>query len=211
MPDEMNLVKSQSQSSFAYLILLKDSVRIDLTLISIEKIKSGYKLESATKVLLDKDNLFSNLPVSNDSDFIIQKPDQKEFSDCCNEFWWVSTYVAKGLVRGEITYAMDHLNKPVRDKFMKIVEWYIGVEFDFKVSFGKSGKNIKRYVDENLWARILSTYPDSNSENIRQTLLNMNELFRELAIIVADNLNFEYNNIEDKNVSEYLSKLLSKL
>ena len=209
MPDTMN--DGKELISFAYLIQLKAGYRIDLTIFPVEKITKEFKPESLTKVVLDKDNLFSNLPESNDSDFIIRKPNQKEFSDCCNEFWWVSTYVAKGLLRGEITYAMEHLNKPVRDMFMKMVEWYIGVENDFNVSFGKSGRNIKKYVDENLWKRIMSTYPDSNPENIRQALFNLIEIFRELAIIISKNLDLEYNHTEEKNVSEYLSKLLTKL
>lgn len=209
LPDTMN--DGKNSISFAYLMQLKSGDRIDLTLFPIEKISNELKPESLTKVLLDKDNLFINLPESNDSDFIIQKPNQKEFSDCCNEFWWVSTYVAKGLVRGEITYAMEHLNKPVRDMFMKMIEWYIGVKNNSNVSFGKSGRNIKKYVDENLWKRIMLTYPDSNPENIRQALLNMIEIFRELAINVSKNSDFEYNYTEDKNVTKYLSKLLTKL
>jgi hypothetical protein len=36
------------------------------------------------------------MPPSNDMDYHVEKPTEKMFTDCCNEFWWVSTNVAKG-------------------------------------------------------------------------------------------------------------------
>src|SRR6185312_3519028 len=50
----------------------------------------------------DKDNLFENIPQADNSDYLINRPTGKEFADCSNEFWWVSTYVAKGLWRNEV-------------------------------------------------------------------------------------------------------------
>ena len=62
------------------------------------------------EVLLDKDGS-SNEMVANDRHYWIKKPTEREFDDCCNEFWMVSTYVVKGLARKEILFAIDHLNE----------------------------------------------------------------------------------------------------
>lgn len=90
---------------FSYLMLFTDGNRIDLTLLPIDKLEKEFKKDSLTVVLLDKDELFTNLPNPDDRDYLIKSPIDKEFLDCCNEFWWVNTYVAKGLYRNQITYA----------------------------------------------------------------------------------------------------------
>jgi aminoglycoside 6-adenylyltransferase len=212
LPDEMTLFKQElkRKNVFSYLMLFKDNVRIDLTLVDRENLTDNLQSDSLTMVLLDKDNLFTHINLPSEKDYFIKKPDQKRFSDCCNEFWWVSTYVAKGLCRNEITYAKDMLEKPVRDMFMKMIEWYIGVKTDFTVSFGKSGKNMKKYIPLELYQRILQTYPDHKIDNIWNSLFLMIDIFRNIQKEVSDMLGLKYDQTEEDNVIEYLKILRSK-
>lgn len=96
LPEEM-IVGDKDNTSFHYLMLFKDGNRIDLTLFPLDKLRTEFKRDSLTTLLLDKDNLFETLPPPGDTDYLIKLPTEKEFMDCCNEFWWVSTYVGKGL------------------------------------------------------------------------------------------------------------------
>ncbi|HEY4876989.1 MAG TPA: aminoglycoside 6-adenylyltransferase, partial [Puia sp.] len=193
--------------SFAYLMLFKDGNRIDLTLFPKNKLQSEFTIDSLTVLLLDKDNLLPNLPPSNDKDYLIKQPTEKEFTDCCNEFWWVCTYVAKGLCRTEIIYAKEMLEIPVRNMFLKMIEWYIGVENNFSTSFGKSGKYIKKYISTDLYEKTLMTYPDHKPENIWHSLFLMAKLFSEFANNVSHSLHFSYNKTEETNMREYLEQL----
>lgn len=206
LPDEMTAGKKDDHA-FHYLMLFKDGNRIDLTLFPLEKLKAAFKKDSLAVLLLDKDELFKNLPPANGADHHIKRPTEKEFIDCCNEFWWVSTYVAKGLWRNEITYAKEMMEVPVRMMFLKMTEWYVGIKTGFSVSFGKAGKNIKKYVSPQLYDKILSTYPDGEIENIWTALFRMTGLFDELADEVADSLEFKYNKDEARNVTGYLQQV----
>jgi aminoglycoside 6-adenylyltransferase len=196
LPDEMVIENENRSSAFHYLMLFTDHNRIDLTLFPVAKLETEYEKDSLSVLLLDKDNVFPNLP-ANDKDYWIRKPGQKEFTDCCNEFWWVCTYVAKGLCRDEITYAKNMFEIPVRKMFFKMIEWKIGMENDFSVSFGKVGKHMKNYLPPQLYKKILLTYPDYQVENIRRSLLLMTELFAEFAHEVSVVLNFRHNIIEE--------------
>jgi aminoglycoside 6-adenylyltransferase len=206
MPEEMTIGESNynKNPSFSYLMLFKDGVRIDLTLFPVSKLQSEFERDSLTIILLDKDNLFSNLPSSSESDYLIKQPTETEFTECCNEFWWVSAYVAKALYREEIILAKDLLENPVRSMFLKIIEWVIGLKTNFSASFGKSGRNIKEYVSSGLYKKILSTYPDSKIENIWEALFKMTEIFGELAKEIKIVLNFKYNLEEELNIKQYL-------
>jgi aminoglycoside 6-adenylyltransferase len=208
LPDEMTFGEDDKDNNetigFHYLMLFKDGNRIDLTLFPIENFKSDFALDSLTIVWLDKDDLCPNIPLPTDTDYYIQKPTEKAFLETCNEFWWVSTYVAKGLLRNEITYAKEMLETTVRPMFMKIIEWYIGTKTHFSVSFGKGGKYMKRNLSSTQYDKILATYSDQQLENNWKSLFLMTELFGEFSASVAESLHFQYNLDEQQNVMTYL-------
>jgi aminoglycoside 6-adenylyltransferase len=208
LPDEMSLGEDDKDNDetigFHYLMLFMDGNRIDLTLFPIENFKTDFAFDSLTIVWLDKDNLFPNVPLSTDANYHIQKPTEKNFLEVCNEFWWVSTYISKGLLRNEITYAKEMLETTVRPMFMKIIEWFIGTETNFSISFGKGGKFMKQYLSGKQYDNILATYSDQHLENNWKSLLLMAELFGEFAATIADRLNFQYNLNEQQNVMTYL-------
>ena len=206
LPDEMEIGNDESRKSvsFHYLMLFKDGIRIDLSLFPKEKMSSHFSPDSLTIVWLDKDGIFSNIEPPGDKDYLIKRPTEKEFLETCNEFWWVSLYVSKGLLRREITYAKAMMEGPVRQMFMRMIEWYIGTETKFSVSFGKSGKFMEKYLSAEDYAWILATYPDFQIENIWKSLFGMTSLFSNYAKQVADNLQFRQNMEEQENAKEYL-------
>lgn len=209
LPDEMTFADEdikREKISFAYLMLFKDTNRIDLTLFPIQKLKSNFIPDSLTISWLDKDKLFPALPQPNDKDYQILKPTEKEFLDTCNEFWWVSTYVAKGLLRNEVIYAKEMLETVVRPMFMKVIEWKIGIENDFDISFGKAGKILKTHVTDDFYEKILLTYANFEIEENWKALILTTNLFEETSNFVAGKLGFRVNKIEERNTMVYLKE-----
>ena len=111
-PDNPNLFVSEFsiEEKYTYLIQFKDGNRIDLTFAAIEFSKKICLKEPYTVTLLDKHGIFPKHYAPNDKILHIKKPSEKEFLVCCNEFWWVSTYIAKGLWRNQIIYALEVFN-----------------------------------------------------------------------------------------------------
>jgi len=206
LPDEM-AIGEKHLYAFHYLMLFTDGNRIDITLYPLDKISLIVQEESILKLLLDKDHLFENLSLPGEEGYLIKPPVEKEFLDCCNEFWWVSTYVAKGLWRKEISYAKAMLEDPVRTQFLQMIAWYIGLHTSFAVSFGKKGRNMQRYLSPLLYNQILATYADGAIENNWNALFRMTTLFDELANEVANALHLYYNQKEAENVVEYLKRI----
>jgi aminoglycoside 6-adenylyltransferase len=94
MPEAMVDPPPMNDGHFAYLMQFTDGNRIDLTLFPLAKMHQ-FESESLSTMLLDKDGLFKELPPPSESDYLPKPPSAKTFADCCNEFWWGSTYVAK--------------------------------------------------------------------------------------------------------------------
>ena len=145
-PDLMQDTPSCKSDSFTYLMQFADGNRIDLTLVSVAGFTERAR-DSLSLLLLDKDSLVKPFAPPTDSDYLPEPPKLKEFSDCCNEFWWVCPYVAKGLWREEILYAREHLDQIVRKQLMIMITWYAGVKTEFSWNPGKSGKQLQRQLE----------------------------------------------------------------
>lgn len=203
-PEAMSMFPPELGKRFSYLMLFTDGNRIDLTLIPLDEKDEYCKEDKLLRVLLDKDLCLPEVPAPTDIDYWVKRPSAAFFADCCNEFWWVSTYVAKGLWRKEIVYAIDHLNLYVRPMLIKMLEWQVGLQTDFSVSIGKNGKYLENYLPEKSWKQLLNTYSDGSYDGIWNALFTMGDLFRITAENVANHLHYEYPLEEDRRVTKYL-------
>jgi aminoglycoside 6-adenylyltransferase len=202
-PNDMNETPHDDNDPYAFLMQFADGNRIDLTLWPMAKL--GELSEDSQSILLfDKDGIVKPFPPASDKDYLPRPPTAKHFADCCNEFWWVSTYAAKGLWREEITYAKEMQDYYVRSQLMKMLEWYMGIRTDFTKSPGKSGKYFKQYLGPELWNMLLATYADADSEHTWDALEKMCELFALTAQTVARHFSFHYVVSDERNVRAHL-------
>ena len=100
-----------------YLMLFEDGNRIDLTLCPKEHIQEWVDSEATYTVLEDKKGLFAPYSPSPER-FWTSPAIQTDFEKSCNEFWWVSAYVVKGICRKQLIYATDYLNT-IRSRYKK--------------------------------------------------------------------------------------------
>ncbi|WP_026564217.1 aminoglycoside 6-adenylyltransferase [Bacillus sp. UNC41MFS5] len=206
-PEAMSMFSPTLGGRFSYLMQFTDGNRIDLTLIPLIE-KDKYCIEDKlTIILMDKDDCLPAIPPPTDKDYWVKRPSAEFYADCCNEFWWVSTYVAKGLWRKEILYAQEHLNNYLRPMLIKMLEWQVGIQTDFSISIGKCGKYLERFLSEKSWQGLLSTFSDGSYEGVWRALFTMANLFRSTAKDVADRLNYEYPYEHDNRVMEYLKHI----
>jgi len=208
MPETMKDPPALNDGRFSYLMQFTDGNRIDLTLLPIAKLHE-FKRESLSLLLLDKDGIVEPLPAPSESDYLPKPPTAKAFSDCCNEFWWVCPYVAKGLWREEIIYAKYMLDRLIREQLMKMLTWHIGIKTQFLRSPGKLGKRLKQYLGPELWAMLEKTYADAGYESTWGALDTMCELFRMTAKQVGEHFSFDYPRNDDEKVSAHLKHVRS--
>ncbi|MEC4076949.1 aminoglycoside 6-adenylyltransferase [Myroides odoratimimus] len=208
LPDDMHLGNEEGipSISYAYLMIYEDGSRLDLTLFPVDQLKQ-YKKNSLSIVWLDKDGIFKDIPESSDIDYHAQRPTQREFTEVCNEFWWCSTNVAKGLAREERVYAKDMMESVVRPMFLQLLAWKIGSEHHFNVSIGKSGKFIKNYLSDEDYNKVLRTYSNANIQNTWEAFHTMTTFFQELQIELGKRLVLKVNVEETTNALQYINRI----
>lgn len=206
---EQNALFPRIMNGITYLMQFQDGNRIDLTVVEIAEFRKLKKLDSLTTILLDKDQLFENLPNSSAKDYFVQKPTEEEFQACLNEFWWVSTYVGKGLARNELTYAKAMQEGPVREMLLLALSWKVGLALDFQVNCGKEGKFLQQYLTSEEWQTLLATYSASALTDSWQALFTMCDFFTTITHRLEDSLNYT-SDIQEEKIVAYL-KLLQQM
>ena len=203
LPEEMGDPPGRNDGSCVYLMQFTDGNRIDLGIFPLAKLPERGR-DSLSLLLLDKDGIVEPFAPANESDYLPRPPTAKAFADCCNEFWWVCPYAAKGLWREEILYARHMLDAFAREQLMKMLTWHIGIETQFSQNPGKFGKYFQQYLDPELWNLLLKTYAEARYDSTWEALVTMCHLFRRVALPVADHFGFDYPHSDDERVSAHL-------
>lgn len=197
------------RNKYIFLMQFKDGVRIDLSFNPVECIAQTIASDSLTRVLLDKDNIIKPLPPPDDSSYYVRKPTETEFNKVMNNAWWIQTYVAKGIWRDEFSYVRYMYDAIIQDCIVKLLSWYVGMQYDWKANVGKCGKWLKKYLPEPLFNEFTATYSSDVYEQIWTALFNAGNLIRKIGTDVAQKLDYKYPLQDDINVTEYIKKVKS--
>lgn len=208
-PEAMTLYEPQLGNWYSYLMLLEDGNRIDLKIVPIEEADLYVYSESLIKILLDKENIIGEIALPTNSSYHVKEPTAQFFDDCCNEFWWVSTFVAKGLCRKEFLYSTDYINQTLRTELYRMISWNVGIDTGFSESVGKSQRFLEKRISQELWNRIIATYNMSSYENLWMVLFSLQEIFREISKEVAQKSGFDYPEY-DEIITNYIEELYEK-
>lgn len=210
MPERMDAMLGEEcrwEDTYGWLIQFADGSRLDLHVQSIPFSVQEIVKDRLCRILLDKDHVLPEMPPSTDEDYHVKRPAENEFYCTCNEFWWCLNNVAKGLWRGEIPYVMDMLNTCIRPQLVKMLSWKIGMEQNYTVSTGKSGKYMYRYLERDTWERFLATYPDAAIEHMWDAVFIMCSLFGQTAAEVAERNAYLYPEEEAQASRSHLEQV----
>jgi len=206
-PDEMDDPPPVPGKHYAYLMQFTDGVRIDLGFQLLDDLEDSLMSDTLTVVLLDKDGRVGELPPPGDHGYFPAPPTEKQFDDCCNEFWWLNPYVAKGLWRGELIGPKYYLDVLMRGQMLKMLNWTYGLQTGFKQSPGKLGRFYPEVFGERFWQELQQTYSGHDTGEIWAALFAMGGLFRQAAEQVAAQFGYRYPFEEDARVSAFIRKV----
>ncbi|MDX8047214.1 aminoglycoside 6-adenylyltransferase [Gracilibacillus sp. S3-1-1] len=195
---------SEIAMSYGFLMLFTDGNRIDLRLQTNERMLEEYGKDKLTLPLMDKENILPAIASPTDMDYHVQMPTKAEYDSYTNNFWWCLQNVAKGIWRDELPYAKLMFEHTTRVSLDKMVEWWIGIKYDYQISTGKMGKYFQKYLPPSYWEMYKSTYSDSDYTNMWESIFVTCELFRILAKEVAAHFHFSYPIEDDQNMTTYL-------
>ena len=190
-----------------YLMLFEDGNRIDLTLCPKEDINEWVDSEACFTVLVDDKGLFESYSPSPQR-FWIHPASETDFKKACNEFWWVSAYVVKGICRHQVIYATDHLYGICQQELLKLLAWQVAADKG-TVDVGKNYKCLFNYMSAEKEKEFSNLLDFSSVEKLTQSLFTTMQLFHQEAQKFAQKMGFKYEKEVAEKMIEYAEERLS--
>ena len=191
-----------------YLMLFEDGNRIDLTLCPKEHIQEWVDSEAGFTVLEDPEHLFE--PYSQNLErFWIHPASETDFEKTCNEFWWVSAYVVKGICRNQLVYATDHLYGICQQELLKVLAWQVASDKG-TVDIGKNYKYLFNYLPTEKEKEFSDLLDFSSVEKLIQSLYATMKLFHQEAQSLAQKMGFDYDKEVAEKMIEYAEERVKK-
>lgn len=191
-----------------YLMLFEDGNRIDLTLCLKEHIQEWVDSESKFIVLEDEKGLFESYSPSPQR-FWIHPATETDFKNSCNEFWWVSSYVVKGICRNQLIYATDHLYSICQQELLKVFAWQVAADKG-TVDIGKNYKNLFNYLPAEKEKQFSNLLDFISLDKITQSLFATMELFHQEAQFLAHKMGFDYDMKVAEKMIQYAEERVKK-
>lgn len=189
-----------------YLMLFEDGNRIDLTLCSKVHIKEWIESEANFIVLEDPKGLF--VPHSPTPQRYWTSPaSETDFEKTCNEFWWVSAYVVKGICRKQVIYATDHLYGICQQELLKILAWQVASDKG-TVDIGKNYKYLFNYLPAEKEKQFSNLFDFASLDKIIQSLFATMKFFHQEAQSLAQKMGFDYDKEVTEKMIEYAEERL---
>lgn len=189
-----------------YLMLFEDGNRIDLTLCPKEHIQEWVDSEAGFTVLEDEKGLFESYSPS-PKRYWTNPASETDFEKACNEFWWVSSYVVKGICRKQVIYTTDHLYGICQQELLKVLAWQV-VSDRGKVDIGKNYKYLFNYLPAEKEKELSNLLDFSSLDEIPQSLFATMELFHQEAQFLAHKMGFDYDMEVVEKMIEYAEERL---
>ena len=190
-----------------YLMLFEDGNRIDLTLCPKDHIQEWVDSEADYTVLKDEKGLFESYTTSPER-YWTSPASYIDFEKACNEFWWVSAYVVKGICRNQLIYATDHLYGICQQELLKVLAWQVASDKG-TIDVGKNYKYLFNYLPAEKEKEFSNLLDFSSKEKITQSLFATMQLFHQEAQSFAQKMGFDYEKEVAEKMIEYAEKRLS--
>ena len=191
-----------------YLMLFEDGNRIDLTLCPKEHIQEWVDSEAGFTVLEDPEHLFE--PYSQNLErYWTSLATETDFKKSCNEFWWVSSYVVKGICRKQVIYAIDHLYGICQQELLKVLAWQVASDRG-AVDIGKNCKYLFNYLPTEKEKEFSSLLDFASLDKIIQSLFATMQLFHQEAHSLAQKMGFDYDKEVAEKMIEYAEERVKK-
>ena len=191
-----------------YLMLFEDGNRIDLTLCPKDHIQEWVDSEADYTVLKDEKGLFEFYTTSPQR-YWTNPASPIDFEKACNEFWWVSAYVVKGICRKQVFYVTDHLYGICQQELLKILAWQVASEKG-AVDIGKNYKYLFNYLPAEKEKEFSSLLDFASLDKIIQSLFATMQLFHQEAQYLAQKMGFNYDREVAEKMIQYAEERVKK-
>jgi len=196
---------THSKDWITRLVLFENRLRIDFQItFKTDILPTDYDL--GYQVIVDKDGFTKDFPQATETQHLIKRPSEEEFLTLINGFFWDATYIPKYLWRDNLYFAKFMFAQLHFEYLEKMIEWYIGSQYDWSVSTKLHGVYFEKYLDKETWEEIRKTFVGPGIEENWEAFFKLNGVFTKFARSIAEKLSYKYPQEQEEKMNLYFRK-----
>ena len=179
-------------------ILFDDALDVDFVICSKSTLENTLKnggadiLRNGYRILIDKIDLKHMLPPSFTENARYKLLSEQEFSNLVNDFWYHAIWAAKKLMRGELWTAKLCIDNYMKWKLLTLIECHAHIINGLEYNTWHNGRFIEEWAEGWIIQKFSDCYAHYERDDIKRSLLATMDLFRLIALEIADKLNYKY-------------------
>ncbi|MBE0699475.1 MAG: aminoglycoside 6-adenylyltransferase [Anaerolineaceae bacterium] len=162
----------------------------DLRTFSAEPLASI--LQRGICVLFDRDAVLTPQLVLVDKIPKIQPPASTEFSELINDFLFHTVWTAKKIKRGELWTAKSCCDGYMKERLLKMIEWYTACLSAWETQTWYSGRFLERWASPTIQQELNGIFAHYDADDLWLALDNTTRLFHLLGRQTARCMNYPY-------------------
>ncbi len=168
-----------AENAYITMVQFEDGTRVDLTVVDIEAFRTFSQRDSLSKIVMDKDGR-GEKQAPDESSYYVEPLTEEAFMRSLNQFYWMVPYVAKGVARGHVFYALKSFDI-LRIELERVLDWWIASCHKVGISVGKGKHRYGELLPPHWLERYSRSYCSADEAQIRDALFQAVELFDEVA------------------------------
>ncbi len=198
-------------------VLFEDGIDIDFIIVSVDDAHQGFQnmpmvieiSQRGRKVLWDSDNLLSEIPASPTIVQAAYLPNNQQFLDIVNDFWFHVAWTAKKLRRGELWIAKKCCDIYLKDLLLHMMEWEAQSVNSRKIDTWFNGRFLEQWALPKTVEELRQVFAYYDAEDVWRALEATVKMFQRIAQETAIRFGYTYPLESDEHVSAWVSRLRS--
>ena len=163
------------------------------------------------RVILDKDRMAQKFLALMPPQRPVSAPQEQEYVDTVNEFWFEAVWTAKHLRRGEVWRAKCvSLDGRMKSLLLRMMEWHAFAARGPANNTWEDGRFLEEWADPRAIRELTSAFAHYDADDVARALIATMDLFRWLAIETAQRLAYHYPAASDANVTDWVNTCLQE-
>jgi aminoglycoside 6-adenylyltransferase len=221
--DEVWMTFTESEPHLNYWerrCVFKNGLDVDFLLIDKSKLISNSDnfpvakniFHKTAQVIIDKDNTTEYM-----KKIILEKngfcfPSQLEFNNLVNDFYYHYLWTCKKCLRGEYWTALQYINRYLKKRTLKMLEWYEHSVNGKEYYTFYDGRYIEKWIDKKLVNNLSLIFSSYGKENILKALNENEKLFTQISTKTAEINGYAFPNLQKQKLCEWVdNKYIKKI
>lgn len=191
------------------LLWFRGGIKVDFQFIAPGDIRAAALMDEYARgyqILLDKDDLFRDLPPSPRVFPPQPLPTAAEVQAVINEFWFEAIHVAQFIRRREF-WVVKHRDWTMKCDLLRMLEWHSRITSEGKVNAWPLGRRLSRWVDDEARAAVADIWGAWEAKALWEALFAQLALFRRHSAAVANALECDYPAETYRDIEAYIHQL----